>query len=113
MQQNVLFSCIALGLTQMISLDSSLSEGISNRRYLRTKSKTKISEATVLEYLRKDLFRLLLMQPSSDITRIIRRVLAPDFDTRSLGSEEIGSIADSKSRKTMEKYCQGSTSGEN
>ena len=78
----VLFSCIAIGLTQMIALEKSLSENISKHRYLRTKARIKISEATVLEYMRKHLFRLLLLHPDSEITRIILPVMKPDSETQ-------------------------------
>lgn len=75
----VMCSCIAIGLTQMIALDKNLSETISKSRYLRTEPRIKVSEATVLEYMRKHLFRLLLLKPGSEITRIILKHMKPDF----------------------------------
>lgn len=85
----VLFSCITIGLVQMIALDKNLSEKISRHRYLRTKARTKVSEATVLEYMRKHLFRLLLLKPNSGITQIILDAMNTDFEDESSKSSEI------------------------
>ena len=84
----VLFSSIAIGLTQMIALDKKLSENISKHRYLRTKSRIKVSEATVLEYMRKNLFRLLMLHPQSELTKIILEVTKTDSEDESPESGE-------------------------
>lgn len=76
----VLFSCIAIGIAQMMALNEKFSEILSKSRYLRTPSRTKISEATVLLYLRNNLFRLLLSRCDSELTEIIQEVLEPDSE---------------------------------
>lgn len=70
-QRFVLFSCIALGLAQMMALQPNIAKAARKRRFLRTTSENKVSEATILEYLRKNIFRFMLLRPDSEITRII------------------------------------------
>lgn len=73
----VLFSCIALGLAQMMALQPSIAKAARKRRFLRTAPGNKVSEATVLEYLRKNIFRLMLLHPNSEVTQIILRHQKP------------------------------------
>lgn len=51
-----------------------IAEKAQAARYLRTKSKNHVSKATILEYIRKHFFRLLLLNPKSGLTRIIKGV---------------------------------------
>ena len=73
----VLCASIAMGLTQMIALTPDFAETVRTQRYLRTSSKDKVSEATVLDYLRKNIFRLLYLNRHSGISRLILRLQAP------------------------------------
>lgn len=68
----VLCSCIAMGITQMISLSGECRDEVLKSRYLRTSSNTVPSEATIMYYLRKCFFSLLLQAPESFITQFIR-----------------------------------------
>lgn len=68
-----------MGLTQMIALNPDFAETVRTQRYLRTSSKEKVSEATVLDYLRKNIFRLLYLNRHSGISRLILRLQAPVF----------------------------------
>lgn len=76
----VLFSCIAIGLAQMIALNEKFTQTLSSSRYLRTPARTKQSEGTVISYLQKNLFRLLLSRTDSELTRIILRVMDTDSE---------------------------------
>ena len=67
----ILCSCIAMGLVQMMALTPSMAKTVRRHRYLRTSSEHKVSEASVLEYLRKNFFRLLCLNPNSEISRFI------------------------------------------
>ena len=69
----VMFSCIAIGLLQLVSLKYSMAIDAPNLRYTRTPSKKIVSEATVAFYLRKNIFRLLAENPMNSITRIIKQ----------------------------------------
>lgn len=79
-QRFVLFSCIALGLAQMMALQPNIARAVRKRRFLRTASENKVSEATILEYLRKNIFRFMLRWPDSEITRIIMAHQKPGID---------------------------------
>ena len=61
----------AMGLVQMMALTPSMAKTVRRHRYLRTSSEHKVSEASVLEYLRKNFFRLLCLNPNSEISRFI------------------------------------------
>jgi hypothetical protein len=77
----VMCSCIALGLVQLIALRFSPRIPGLFFRYLRTPSKTIVSEATVMVYLRKSIFRLFTQNPQLYITKIIRsKQELPDVD---------------------------------
>lgn len=73
----VLCAAIAMGLAQMMALTPAFAETVRIHRYLRTSSKNKVSEATVLEYLRKNIFRLLYLNRHSGISRLILKIQAP------------------------------------
>ncbi len=51
----VLCSEISMGIIQTIALNHAFVEMIEQHRYLRTSRKGKVSEATVIDYLRKHL----------------------------------------------------------
>ena len=68
----VFFSCVAMGLVQMMALTPSIAEQAQKVRYLRTQTPGKVSEATILSYLAKNFYRLLLFRPDSGLSRIIR-----------------------------------------
>ncbi|MDO4976993.1 MAG: hypothetical protein Q4E53_07000 [Eubacteriales bacterium] len=76
----VMFSCIAIGLAQLIALDERFAKILSKDRYLRTAARTKQSEGTVLSYLHKNLFRLLLSKQDSELTELILGLLEQDSD---------------------------------
>lgn len=67
----VMFSCIAIGLLQMVSLLFSKDINTRSFRYLRTPSKAIVSEATVMCYLRQNIFRIMAKKPNLNITRFI------------------------------------------
>lgn len=74
----VLCAGIAMGITQMMALTPSIAETVRKHRYLRTASKHKVSEATVLEYLRKNIFRLLYLNRHSEISQLILSLQVPE-----------------------------------
>ena len=69
----VMCSCIAIGLLQIMALNFSSTE-LNNKifRYLRTPSKTIVSEATVACYLRKNIIRIMAKNVGLSITKIIK-----------------------------------------
>lgn len=69
----VMCSCISIGLLQIIALNFSSTE-LNNKifRYLRTPSKTIVSEATVACYLRKNIIHIMAKNASLSITKIIK-----------------------------------------
>lgn len=68
----VMCSCIAMGLLQLVAVRYSSLVPNLFFRYLRTPSKTIVSEATVMVYLRKSIFRLFAQNPHLSITKIIQ-----------------------------------------
>ena len=78
----VLFSGIAMGILQLISLSDEFNEKIRKSRYLRTPSRENPSEATVMYYLRRTIFLLMLNSPDSPITEIIRSKQEKQTGTR-------------------------------
>lgn len=68
----VMCSVIATGIVQLIALRFSGKTPALFFRYLRTPSKSIVSEATVAAYLRKSIFRLFAQNPHLSITQIIR-----------------------------------------
>ncbi len=67
----ILFSCVAMGLLQMLSLRFSDSLNLSDFRYLRTRSSLAASEGTTMCFLRRNLFRLIALRPDLAVSRII------------------------------------------
>ena len=67
----VLFSSIAMGITQMLCLKYEGKIHVSDFRYLRTPSRQVMSEASMMEYLRRNLFRFMARQGELTITKII------------------------------------------
>lgn len=68
---HVMLSVIAMGVLQMVALKFSGQMEVAKFRYLRTPSLAIVSEATVMCYLRKDIFRLMAKNPTLCVTRII------------------------------------------
>jgi DDE superfamily endonuclease len=67
----VMFSCIAIGLLQIMSLKFSKSQENIMCRFLRTKTNIILSEATVAYFLRKNIFKLIYTNPNLLISEII------------------------------------------
>lgn len=67
----VMFSCVAIGILQMISLTFSKEIQTKTFRFLRTPSKAIVSEATVMCYLRQNIFHIMAKTPNLSITRFI------------------------------------------
>lgn len=83
----VMCGCIATGLVQLIALRFSHTVPALFSRYLRTPSKSIVSEATVTAYLRKSIFRLFARNPHAAITRIIHsKQTEPNDDADLLAS---------------------------
>lgn len=78
----VLCAGIAMGIVQMMALTPSIAETARKHRYLRTASGHKVSEATVLEYLRKNIFRLLYLNRHSEISQLILSLQVPESSTK-------------------------------
>lgn len=76
----VLCAEIAIGITQLVALKPAFVRRIQKHRYLRTSQEEKISEATVLWYLRKHIFRLLSLNRHSPISRFILSMQERDFE---------------------------------
>ena len=71
-EMHMTLSCIAMGILQSLSI-CFMGEISSNQiRYQRTPSRGRVSEAAVMDYLRKHFFRLLGKQPELRITQIIQ-----------------------------------------
>lgn len=66
------FCCIAMGIIQLLSLNLSKEMKEGAFRFLRTPSKTIVSEATVVSYLRKNIFRIMAKKPDLSITLFIQ-----------------------------------------
>lgn len=80
----VMCGCIATGLVQLLALRFSNTVPGLFSRYLRTPSKSIVSEATVTTYLRKSIFRLFAQNPHLAITQIIRSKQAEPTDDADL-----------------------------
>jgi len=68
----VQFCCVAMGILQLLSLKFSKEMQGGAFRFLRTPSKAIVSEATVVSYLRKNIFRIMAKKPDLSITRFIQ-----------------------------------------
>ena len=69
----VFFSCVTMGIVQLMALTPSIADRAKKHRYLRTQSAGKVSEATILSYLTKNFYRFLLLRPDCELTQIIRQ----------------------------------------
>lgn len=67
----VLFAAIAMGIVQMLCLKYGTKLKVSSYRYLRNPSDKTMSEASMIEYLRRSLFRFMAVQQKLTITKII------------------------------------------
>ena len=68
----VQFCCVAMGIIQLLSLNFSKEMQEGAFRFLRTPSKVIVSEATVVSYLKKNIFRIMAKKPDLSITRFIQ-----------------------------------------
>ena len=71
-EMHMALSCIAMGILQSLSVRLVGKVHSSQIRYQRTPSQGRVSEATLMHYFRKQLFRLLAQKPELCITRIIQ-----------------------------------------
>ena len=71
-EMHMALSCIAMGILQTLSLCFMGKASPEQLRYQRTPSRGRISEAAVMDYLRKHFFRLLNQRPELRITQIIQ-----------------------------------------
>lgn len=69
----VMFSCIALGILQILSMKFSEEVFRGKIRFMRTPSKSIVSEATMSNYLYKIIFRSLAKNKDLSISRIIKK----------------------------------------
>ena len=67
----VLFAGIAMGIVQMLCLKYGEAVQVSGYRYLRTPSRQVMSEASMMKYLGRNLFRFMAEQDRLTITKII------------------------------------------
>lgn len=73
----VMFSCIAMGILQLLCLERQDDIRVSDFRYLRTPSRKVMSEASMMEYLRRNLFRFMAQEGNLTITKIISSKQVP------------------------------------
>jgi hypothetical protein len=79
--EGYVFCCtVATGLLQMLSIKFSSDKDLIGIRYMRTKTRTALSEATVAEYLRQNIYSLLLKFADLSIIRIIRTKQIDTYD---------------------------------
>lgn len=72
LEMHMALSCIAMGILQGISICFIGKVSPDQLRYQRTPSKGRMSEATVIHYLRRHFFRLSGQNPELHITQIIQ-----------------------------------------
>ena len=70
-EMHMALSCIAMGTIQSISVRYIGKVRSGQLRYQRTPSRGRVSEATLMHYLRNHFFRLLRQKPELCITQII------------------------------------------
>lgn len=70
---HMMLSVIAMGILQMLSLQFSDTLNVEEFRYMRTPSLKTVSEATMMLYLRQNIFRFIAETPHLNITQIIRK----------------------------------------
>lgn len=68
----VLCSTISMGIVQLVALKENQHDDVQKLRYLRTQTSGKLSEATVMYYIRKNFILLLMKHPDSFVTQFIR-----------------------------------------
>ena len=71
-EMHMMLSCIAMGILQSLSVRFIGKISSEQIRYQRTPSRGRVSEATLMHYLRKHFFRLLGQRPELRITQIIQ-----------------------------------------
>ena len=71
-EMHMVLSCIAMGTLQILTLQMTGRITSCHLRYQRTPAKGRISEAALMYYLRKHIFRLMEKMPSLCITQIIQ-----------------------------------------
>jgi hypothetical protein len=71
MEDYVLFANIVMGIIQMFCLNYEGNIKVSAHRYLRTPSRQVISEASMMKYLGRNLFRFMAKEDNLTITKII------------------------------------------
>jgi hypothetical protein len=71
-KMHMALSCIAMGILLGLSIRFIGEVSPGRLRYQRTPSRGRVSEASVMDYLRKHFFRLLGKQPELRITQIIQ-----------------------------------------
>lgn len=70
-EMHLALSCIAMGTIQILSVRLTGTVNSDQIRYLRTPSKGRLSEATIMYYLRQHIFRLMAKSPELCITQLI------------------------------------------
>ncbi len=70
-EMHLAISCIAMGMIQILLFRFSGTIASQEIRYLRTPSKGRLSEATIMYYLRQHIFRLMAENPELHITQLI------------------------------------------
>ena len=70
-EMHMTLSCIAMGIVQILSVCLTGTVDSREIRYLRTPSEGKLSEATIMYYLRHHIFRLMAKSPELYITQLI------------------------------------------
>ena len=71
MEDYILFANIVMGIIQMFCLNYEGNIKVSAHRYLRTPSRQVISEASMMKYLGRNLFRFMAKEDNLTITKII------------------------------------------
>ncbi len=74
-----MISCIAMGIIQILSIDTECAIPANGMRYQRTPAKAKPSEANIMDYLRRHIFQFMYLQPQNEITQLIQS-LQIDWD---------------------------------
>ena len=70
-EMHMALSCIAMGIVQILSVRLTGTVDSNEIRYLRTPCAGKLSEATIMYYLRHHIFRLMAKSPELCITQLI------------------------------------------
>lgn len=76
-EMHMALSCIAMGIVQILSVRLTGTMDSNEIRYLRTPSEGKLSEATIMYYLRHHIFRLMAKSPELCITQLIHEKQEP------------------------------------